>query len=178
MRGICIMAEAMGVAIAISVFSARQKLNALQLGDLVASVAPIGLFFGRLANFINDELWGRPTDVPWAMIFPRGGNIPRHPSQLYEAALEGIALFIILQLGLRKFRWHQKPGLLIGAFLLGYGVFRSFVEMYREPDAPFLGPITMGQALSSFMIIASVYFFWRALRQQPKGPKALKQDKG
>jgi phosphatidylglycerol:prolipoprotein diacylglycerol transferase len=167
-----------GVAIAISVFSSRQKLNALQLGDLVASVAPIGLFFGRLANFINDELWGRPTNVPWAMIFPRGGNIPRHPSQLYEAALEGIALFIILQLGLRKFRWHQKPGLLIGAFLLGYGVFRSFVEMYREPDAPFLGPITMGQALSSFMIIGAVYFFWRALRQQPEGPKAIRRAKG
>ncbi|MDE2351086.1 MAG: prolipoprotein diacylglyceryl transferase [Alphaproteobacteria bacterium] len=154
-----------GVALALWLFAGRRKLDMVRIGDLIATVAPIGLFFGRLANFINGELWGRPTDVPWAMIFPNplAGAVPRHPSQLYEAGLEGIVLFAILQLGLRKLRWHEKPGLLIAVFFLGYGVFRSFVEMFREPDAPFLGPITMGQMLSAVMLAVAAYFFWYAL---------------
>jgi phosphatidylglycerol:prolipoprotein diacylglycerol transferase len=152
-----------GVALALWLFTRRRGLDTFKLGDLVATVAPIGLFFGRIANFINGELWGRPTDVPWAMIFPRADTQPRHPSQLYEAGLEGIVLFIILQLGLRVFRWHEKPGLQAGIFLVGYGVFRTFVEFYREPDAPFLGPVTMGQTLSALMVAAGLYFLWHAL---------------
>ena len=164
-----------GVALALWLFARRRKLDMVRIGDLIATVAPIGLFFGRIANFINGELWGRPTDVPWAMIFPSplAGNVPRHPSQLYEAGLEGIALFAILQLGLRKFRWHEKPGLLIAVFFLGYGVFRTFVEFFREPDAPFLGPITMGQMLSAFMLAVAAYFFWYALWR----PKAVAKEK-
>jgi phosphatidylglycerol:prolipoprotein diacylglycerol transferase len=165
-----------GVAIAVWLFTRRRKLDTLRVGDLVAGVAPIGLFFGRIANFINGELWGRPTDVPWAMVFPgeRAGDVPRHPSQLYEATLEGLVLFAILQIGLRKFRWHEKPGLVTAVFLLGYGVFRSFVEFYREPDAPFLGPITMGQTLSFLMLAASAYFFWAALIRPRRAAAAAK----
>ena len=157
-------------------FNRKAPANAEEIGDLVASVAPIGLFFGRIANFINGELWGRPSDVPWAMIFPNplAGDVPRHPSQLYEAGLEGILLFAILQLGLRKFRWHEKPGLMIAVFFLGYGLFRSFVELFREPDAPFLGPITMGQMLSAFMLAVAAYFFWYAL-VKPKAPEKTKE---
>lgn len=163
-----------GVAIAVWLFTRRRKLDTMKAGDLVASVAPIGLFFGRLANFVNGELWGRPTDVPWAMIFPNplAGGVPRHPSQLYEAGLEGIVLFAILQAGLRLFRWHEKPGLMIAVFFLGYGTFRSFVELFREPDAPFLGPVTMGQTLSGLMLAISAYFFWHALVKPKAGAKA------
>ncbi len=160
-----------GVGLATWLFSRRRKLDMVRIGDLIVSVAPIGLFFGRIANFINGELWGRPTDVPWAMIFPNplAGGVPRHPSELYEAGLEGILLFAILQLGLRKFRWHEKPGLMIAVFFLGYGVFRSFAELYREPDAPFLGPITMGQTLSFLMLVVSAFFFWYALVRGKRG---------
>ena len=161
-----------GVAIAVWLFSRRRKLDTLRIGDLVASVAPIGLFFGRIANFINGELWGRPSHLPWAMIYPNplAGGIPRHPSELYEAGLEGILLFAIMQLGLRKLRWHEKPGLMTGAFLIGYGLLRSFAELYREPDAPFLGPITMGQTLSALMLIAGLVFLWQALHNPQKKP--------
>ncbi len=153
-----------GVAVALWLFTRKRGLDVLRIGDLIATVAPIGLFFGRIANFVNGELWGRPTDVPWAMIFPRAGDIPRHPSQLYEAGLEGLLLFAIMQLALRKLRWHEKPGLMSGAFLILYGVFRTFVEFFREPDAPFLGPVTMGQTLSAVMIAAGAWLVWRALR--------------
>jgi phosphatidylglycerol:prolipoprotein diacylglycerol transferase len=137
----------LGVIIAMAWFCRRQKLNFLSIADLVALVAPIGLFFGRLANFVNDELWGRVTNVPWAMVFPRGGPVPRHPSQLYEAGMEGVALFIILQICL-GLGLHRRPGLLAAIFMLGYGVFRFVSEFFREPDAPFLGPVSMGMALS------------------------------
>jgi phosphatidylglycerol:prolipoprotein diacylglycerol transferase len=137
----------------------------LSVADLVSAFAPIGLFFGRIANFINDELWGRPTDVPWAMIFPRGGNIPRHPSQLYEAALEGILLFVILQVALRVFRAHERPGLVAAIFFLGYGTFRFIVEWFREPDSQFIGPISMGMALSIPVWIAAGLLFWVACRK-------------
>jgi len=167
-----------GMVIALILFARSHKIDVIRLGDLVSAIAPIGLFFGRIANFINGELWGRPTDVPWAMVFcnqrilsayrgrcPAGWE-PRHPSQLYEAALEGIALFVILQIGMRVFRWHERPGLVTAVFLAGYGLFRIFVEFFREPDAPFLGPVSMGQALSLFMWGAAIFFFWYALRQR------------
>ena len=154
-----------GVIVAMWLFCRRHKLKLLPIADLACAFAPVGLFFGRIANFINDELWGRPTDVPWAMIFPRGGNIPRHPSQLYEAALEGIVLFIILQIALRVFRANEKPGLLSALFLFGYGAFRFFVEWFREPDSQFIGPISMGMALSIPIWLAAGFLFWISRRK-------------
>jgi phosphatidylglycerol:prolipoprotein diacylglycerol transferase len=139
---------AIGVIVAILWFCRRRGLNVLMIGDLVCAVQPIGQFFGRIANFINGELWGKPTDVPWAMVFPRADSQPRHPSQLYEAALEGILLFAILQIGIRVFRWQDRPGLTSGVFLIGYAAMRYIVEFFREPDAPFLAGVSMGQALS------------------------------
>jgi phosphatidylglycerol:prolipoprotein diacylglycerol transferase len=158
----------LGVAVATWLFCRRRKLKLLPIADLVCAFAPIGLFFGRIANFINDELWGRPTDVPWAMIFPRGGNIPRHPSQLYEAALEGILLLIIMQVALRAFRANERPGLLAAIFFLGYGTFRFIVEWFREPDSQFIGPISMGMALSVPVWIAAGLLFWVAYRKPAK----------
>ena len=109
----------LGVVLAVWLFCRRHKLACLSVADLVCAFAPMGLFFGRLANFVNGELWGRVTNVPWAMIFPRGGPLPRHPSQLYEAALEGILLFIIVQVALRVFRAQNRPGLISGDLLSG-----------------------------------------------------------
>jgi phosphatidylglycerol:prolipoprotein diacylglycerol transferase len=126
-------------------------------------VAPFGLFFGRLANFVNGELWGKVTTVPWAIVFPHAGDLPRHPSQLYEATLEGLVLFVILNLMF----WRSKtarysPGLLCGTFLTGYGAFRFFVEFFREPDQQFAGTffattIHMGQLLDLPMLIGGIY---------------------
>jgi phosphatidylglycerol:prolipoprotein diacylglycerol transferase len=155
----------LGVIVAMWLFCRRNKLKLMPIADLACAFAPIGLFFGRIANFINDELWGRPTDVPWAMIFPRGGNIARHPSQLYEAALEGIVLLIIMQVALRVFRAGNRPGLLSAIFLLGYGSFRFFVEWFREPDTQFLGPISMGMALSIPIWLTAAVLFWLAYRK-------------
>lgn len=132
----------------------------LSLTDLVAAAAPIGLFFGRIANFINGELFGRASDVPWAIIFPGGGDIARHPSQLYEAGLEGAALGLILYLCISWIRKGQqplhKPGMIAGLFLIGYGFFRFIVEFAREPDAHLgyvLSVLTMGQILCLPMIL-------------------------
>lgn len=166
----------LGMLAALWLFTNRRKLDFVKVGDLVASVAPIGLFFGRLANFINGELWGKVTDVPWAMVFCSptiiknlggcpAGLQPRHPSQLYEAGLEGLLLFVILQVGIKRLHWHERPGLVSAVFFLGYGFSRVFVELFREPDAPFLGPISMGQFLSFPMWIIAAYFFWYALRR-------------
>jgi len=171
-----------GVAVALYYFCRARKLDVLKVGDLVASVAPVGLFFGRIANFVNGELWGKTTDVPWAMVFCNhtirstfaghcpAGTDPRHPSQLYEAALEGIILFAILQLGIRIFGWQRRPGLTTAIFFLGYGIFRAFVEIFREPDAAFLGPVSMGQMLSFLMWLVGAYFLWRALRKPETAP--------
>jgi phosphatidylglycerol:prolipoprotein diacylglycerol transferase len=109
---------------------------------------------------VNDELWGRVTDVPWAMVFPRGGPLPRHPSQLYEAALEGLVLLVIVQVALRVFRAHQKPGLISAIFLAGYGLFRFICEFFREPDTQFIGPISMGMALSIPIWIGAGLLLW------------------
>ena len=157
-----------GVIAAACWFARRHDLPLLPFGDMIARVAPIGLFFGRLANFINAELYGRVTDVPWGMVFPTGGDEPRHPSQLYEAALEGLALFIIINLLARSTWAKARPGVLVGAFLLGYGVFRAAVEFVREPDAHLgfvAGPFTMGQMLSVPMVLAGLGFIGYAVRR-------------
>ena len=141
-----------------SLFALRRGIPMLSLGDVIAAVAPIGLFLGRIANFINGELWGRPTDVPWAMIFPNGGPIPRHPSQLYEAALEGVVLFIVLGV-LVRVGALKRPGVVTGAFALGYGVARIICELFREPDAQlgFLwGGLTMGMLLCVPLMLGGI----------------------
>jgi phosphatidylglycerol:prolipoprotein diacylglycerol transferase len=158
----------LGTAVAVWLFCRRRKLSLLSVADLACAFAPIGLFFGRLANFINGELWGRAADVPWAMIFPRGGPVPRHPSQLYEAALEGLLLFVLLQIALRIFRAHQRPGLISALFFAGYGTFRFICEFYREPDTQFIGPISMGMALSIPVWLTAAVLFWIAYHK----PKA------
>ena len=146
----------LGVAIGIVVFARLRRVPLLALGDLVACVVPIGLFLGRIANFINGELFGRVSDVPWAMVFPRGGDLPRHPSQLYEAGLEGLVLFCLLWLLWRHSSLKQRPGAISGVFLAGYGLSRFVVEFAREPDAHlgflFAGA-TMGQLLSVPMVL-------------------------
>jgi len=143
----------LGVAVATVLFCRRRKISILLTGDIVAAAAPIGLGLGRIGNFINGELWGRPTDLPWGMVFPGAGSWPRHPSQLYEMSLEGVALFIILYWLHRRQVSHGVP---FFSFFLGYGVFRFLVEFVREPDAHlgFLwGGATMGQLLSLPMIL-------------------------
>jgi len=154
----------LGVMAAIAGFSLRHKIKALALGDLVAAAAPIGLFFGRIANFINGELYGRVTDVPWAMVFPNGGPEPRHPSQLYQATLEGLVLFIALYFLVRNDKLRARHGFISGAFLVGYGCARMIGEVFREPDAflGFIGPFTMGQLLSVPMILIGLFLMLRA----------------
>lgn len=147
----------LGVVIATILFCRRRSIALLSFGDIIASASPIGLFFGRIANFINAELYGRPTDVEWGMVFPGGGPLPRHPSQLYEAFLEGFLLFFLLLIIERSTKWRQtNPGLVFSLFLLGYGLARTFVENYREPDAHLgiyaLG-MTMGQLLSAPLLL-------------------------
>ena len=155
---------ALGVVLAIVLFCRQRRINFLAFGDIIVCAAPIGLFFGRIANFINSELWGRVTDVPWAMVFPNGGPLPRHPSQLYEAVLEGIVLFIIVN-GLERFtRIRERPGALSGVFLIGYGIARIIAEFFREPDA-FLGflafGLTMGQILSLPFVLVGLVLLLR-----------------
>ena len=143
----------LGVLVASWVYCRKNKISLLDLGDLLIVTAPIGLGLGRLANFINGELYGRITTVPWGMIFSQGGPLPRHPSQLYEAFLEGVVLFILLWI---KRDRKAFPGVLIARFLILYGAFRILVEFFREPDVQvgyFLGLLTMGQILSILMIV-------------------------
>lgn len=146
-----------GTVLAMILFAYKRGISIWTLFDLAGCAAPIGLFFGRLANFINGELWGRVTDVPWAVVFPTGGPEPRHPSQLYEAALEGIVLFLVIRVLSHRYAMLRRPGFIAGAFALGYGVARSIAELYRVPDAHIgylSGFITMGILLSLPMIIA------------------------
>jgi phosphatidylglycerol:prolipoprotein diacylglycerol transferase len=159
-----------GCAVAIVLFALRRHIPMLSLADVSAGVAPIGLFLGRLANFINGELWGRPTDVPWAMVFPNGGPLPRHPSQLYEAALEGVVLFIVLGLLMRNGAL-KRPGVVTGAFALGYGIARVICEFFREPDAQlgFLwGGLTMGMLLCIPLMLIGIAILAVAVKRQPK----------
>jgi len=163
----------LGCVLAVVLFGLKRKISILSLGDITCAVAPIGLFFGRLANFVNSELWGRPTDVPWAMVFPspEAGPWPRHPSQLYEAALEGLVLFCVLAVLVRAGAL-KRPGLILGAFAIGYAVARSVCELFREPDAQlgFLwGGMTMGMLLSVPLLIAGICLVAFALRRQPLG---------
>ena len=158
-----------GVMVAIILYARKYHIRVLSLADLVAAAAPIGLFLGRLANFINGELYGRATDVPWAVVFPGGGNIGRHPSQLYEAGLEGLLLFIILFALARFAGARYRPGLITGVFLLGYGAARTFVEFFRQPDT-YVGEggfliwgSTIGQWLSVPIAIAGLTFIVYAM---------------
>jgi phosphatidylglycerol:prolipoprotein diacylglycerol transferase len=161
----------LGVIIAIIAFSLVNRIDMLRLGDLVAPCVPIGLFFGRIANFINGELWGRPTTLPWGIIFPDAPDaLPRHPSQLYEAGLEGLVLFLILRLATHGLRWLPRQGALTGLFLMVYGAFRIALENVRNPDLnmpnfPF--GLTMGMILSIPMVLAGLALVVRALIRPP-----------
>ncbi|WP_414473493.1 prolipoprotein diacylglyceryl transferase [Microvirga sp. M2] len=165
----------LGAALALVLFARSRGLNALALLDMASVVTPVGLFFGRIANFINGELWGRPApDFPYAIVFPHAGPLPRHPSQLYEAFGEGLVLFIIMAIAARRFGF-RRPGLLGGIFVLGYAIARIVCEFFREPDAQlgFLfgssveglgGGITMGMLLSVPMALVGVIFIVMAAR--------------
>jgi len=170
-----------GVSLAIVGFAMKNHIRLLSLGDLVAPVVPIGLGFGRLANFINGELWGRETTVPWAVKFCNArieqmygfcpaGDVPRHPSQLYEAGLEGIVLFGVLLFAVHKLKLLAKPGYVTGIFLFGYGLIRASLENVRQPDAGLehlpLG-LTMGMILSIPMMIIGAWLIWRAWSRPP-----------
>jgi len=158
-----------GCVLAVVLFARHRKIPFLSLGDVTCAVGPIGLFLGRLANFVNGELWGRPTDVSWAMIFPNGGPLPRHPSQLYEATLEGVVLFIVLAIAMRLGAL-KRPGLVIGIFAVGYAIARTTCEFFREPDVQ-LGFLwqgtTMGMLLSIPLFLAGVAFIVYAMKQSP-----------
>lgn len=175
----------LGVVFAALYFGYRQDLShkqMLNIGDLLACSAPIGLMLGRLANFVNGELWGRVTDVPWGIVFCNSyslssnqgciaGYDPRHPSQLYEAALEGVFLFILLFIMSHRYKLFSRPGLLMGTFITGYGLFRILLETVREPDAqmPIMlgGHLTMGMILSLPMVIVGLAWVYNAFRVRP-----------
>jgi len=159
-----------GCVLAVVLFAWKRGIPFLSVGDITCAVGPIGLFLGRLANFVNGELWGRETDVTWAMIFPADREqLARHPSQLYEATLEGLVLLLILHMLIRRGAL-KRPGIIIGAFAMLYAVFRSFCELFREPDVQ-LGFLwhgtTMGMLLSIPLFLAGVGFVAYALRRQP-----------
>ncbi len=164
----------LGVTVALIGFSLKNRIDLFRLADLTAPAVPIGLFFGRIANFINGELWGRETVAPWGVVFPHGGPIPRHPSQLYEAVLEGLLLFLLLRLATHRWLWLQRRGALAGLFLLGYGVFRMTLENVREPDAfmpDFPLGLTMGMLLSLPMALGGAWLIWRGLKEKPAAPE-------
>jgi phosphatidylglycerol:prolipoprotein diacylglycerol transferase len=162
-----------GATLALALFGRRHGYDPFSIFDIAAAVVPIGLFFGRIANFINGELWGRVApDFAYAMVFPNGGPVPRHPSQIYQAFLEGLVLFVLLAIVVRRFGFH-KPGLVAGVFGIGYGLVRIFSEFFREPD-PQLGylfghsvgalggGITMGMVLSLPMLLIGGWLVMRA----------------
>jgi len=163
-----------GTSLGIIYFARKQKLDWLRLHDYVACCVPFGLFFGRIANFVNGELWGKPSDLPWAIVFPRTGfDVARHPSQLYEAGLEGIVLFAILWFAFWRTKARYDPGKLVGLFLLGYGLARFTVEFFREPDSQFAGTffattIHMGQLLTLPMILGGIYLIVTAARRRAR----------
>ena len=157
-----------GVIVATYLFAKKINYSFLGLTDLIVLYAPIGIFLGRLANFVNDELWGRVTSVSWAVRFPSGGYLPRHPSQLYEAFLEGFLMFVILNCMwmLPKIREHK--GVVSALFVILYGCFRTIVEQFREPDAQlgfFFGSVTMGQMLSLPLVLLGVIVLWKSFRK-------------
>lgn len=159
----------LGVIIASIIFCKKRGVNIWILFDLLACAAPIGIFLGRVANFINAELYGRVTDVSWAMVFPGGGDLPRHPSQLYEAFLEGIVLFLVLFAVANYTKLKQRIGALSGMFVAGYALSRIIIENFREPDAQIgflFGHITTGQLLSFPMLIAGLGIIVYSLRKK------------
>ncbi|MEJ0063794.1 MAG: prolipoprotein diacylglyceryl transferase [Alphaproteobacteria bacterium] len=156
-----------GVLLSAWLYARKHKIGFWRFMDPLAAATPIGLFLGRLANFVNGELFGRATDIPWGMVFPHGGDQPRHPSQLYQAGMEGLLLFLVLFIITKKTRWQEHPGLLSGVFLIGYGIARIVGEFFRQPDAQigFLwGGITMGQLLSLPMVAFGLWLIRRAMR--------------
>ena len=159
----------LGVLLAVWLFNRKYRLGFFVILDLMAMIAPLGLGAGRIGNFINGELWGKPTDLPWAMIFPDSrSDLPRHPTPLYEALLEGLVLFAILWWFARK----PRPAMAIsGLFALGYGLFRTFVEFFRLPDAHIgylaFDWLTMGMVLSAPLCVVGVLFMWFAYNRQP-----------
>ncbi|MCA8929918.1 MAG: prolipoprotein diacylglyceryl transferase [Alphaproteobacteria bacterium] len=160
----------LGVVVAGLWFCRQRGLSPWRVGDLISCCGPIGLLLGRLANFVNGELYGRVTDASVGMVFPNGGPLPRHPSQLYEAAMEGLLLFLILAVLVHRERIRRHSGLLIGVFLAGYGLARSVGEMFREPDAYLgfvFGHVTMGQILSLPMILVGLGIIVYAARRAP-----------
>lgn len=172
-----------GILLAGTIVAWRKGVPPLRLFDMGAVGAPLGLLFGRIANFVNGELWGRVTDVPWGMVFPRApGGLPRHPSQLYEAALEGLLLFVVLWVLSRR---KRGDGFMIGMMVGLYGIFRIIAELFREPDIQLgfvTGGLTMGQLLSVPMVIAGAWLVWRAVRRsdgagEPPGPGAPEESR-
>ena len=160
-----------GTTLAMILFARRHKIPLWSLFDIVAAVVPIGLFFGRIANFVNGELWGRLSDAPWAVMFPNAGPFARHPSQLYEAGLEGIVLLLVIAVAIYRFGALKRPGLVTGIFVAGYALSRITVEFFREPDPQlgylFGGWLTMGMLLSLPMLALGV---WAILRARPATP--------
>ena len=161
-----------GAALGVWLFARRHALPVMPIADLCCAVAPIGLLLGRLANFIKPELWGRPSDVSWAMVFPGAGPLPRHPSQLYEAGLEGVALFLILLVAIRLGAF-RRPGLASGTFCVGYACARTFSEFFREPDPQLgflFGDATMGMLLSIPVALLGLACLVVALRRKTAAP--------
>lgn len=160
----------LGVITAMWLYGRRTQRTFFAVADFVAPLTPVGLGAGRLGNFINHELWGKVTDAPWGMVFPNAGPLPRHPSQLYEFSLEGVALFIILWVYARK---PRPTGAVSGLFLLCYGIFRFLVEFVREPDVQLgylaFGWVTMGQILSLPMILLGIWLLWWSHQKQNGG---------
>jgi phosphatidylglycerol:prolipoprotein diacylglycerol transferase len=167
---------AVGVSIALVVFARRHGLDWLRVHDYVACTVPIGLFFGRLANFVNGELWGKPSDLPWALVFPGSQDgIARHPNQLYEAGLEGLALFAVMAILFWFTDARRRPGMLVGTFLIGYGIARFVVEFFREPDAQLVQfsiqtGLHMGQWLTIPMILGGIYLVGTARGRAQRCP--------
>ncbi len=182
-----------GVSIAMIVFAWRNGLDLLRMADVVSAAYPIGHFLGRIANFINGELWGRPApDVPWAMVFCNdqiretygycpAGMVPRHPSQLYEAFFEGLVLFLILRWATHVAKLGNRRGVVVGIFLVFYGLFRIAIENVREPDVGMpnfpLG-LTMGMILSIPMVLAGAFLIWRGMREPLPPPTAAEAQAG
>ena len=159
---------ALGVFIAGLIFCRRYKADPLRLGDLMVCAEPIGGFFVRVANFINGELWGRPTDAPWGIVFPGAGPQARHPSQIYEALLEGVAMFLLLRWASHGKALLNRRGVVMGLFLAGYGIVRISLENVRQPDAQmplFPFGLTMGMMLSTPMLLAGLFLIWRGMRE-------------
>ena len=160
----------LGVVLAVVLFARARGIPMLSLGDVASAAAPIGLFFGRIANFINGELYGRVTDVPWGVIFPNGGPEPRHPSQLYQAVLEGLVLFVVLRILTHRQLALRRPGLVFGAFLAGYAVARIVAERFRMPDPQLgflFGGVTMGMLLSVPMLLFGLGLVLYARSREP-----------